>query len=765
MQSRVELANFLSVLMTIALSPLTATGQQTSQPPAAVPTIKVETRVVLVDAVVTDKKGNYIRDLSANDFKVWEDGKEQPVTSFSREDTTGDPSRPPKHYMVLFFDDTTMEFSDQAKARDAATKFLDANTDPSRLIAVAEFGGVLRIAQNFTSDAERLKKAVTGIKFSTVSPNGPSPDLASAVPSAFPSIVSLEADFGARSVFLGLRSMAKSLADIPGRKTVVLLSAGFPMTFELQSELTAVIDTCNKANVAVYPIDVRGLVAPVLGVGSGARLNRSTSAKLSLAALTYPGPQNYPIHFASFVAEPAEPPQHGGGGGGSGGGGGGGHGGGGGGGGGGHSGGGGGGGGGGTKGGGSGTGGGGGHGGGGGVSNPNNSYVGTVSQPRQIIPQIPDVNANQQFLYALAEGTGGFVIVNTNDLLGGMDRIAKDQAEYYLIGYHPPDTPEGSCHTLRVKVGRGGTQVRSRSGYCRVRPHDLLAGSTTEKDLESRGAGELQGNVTASMRSPYFYIAPNVARVHLAMEIPSNALAFEKVKGKEHAAVNVLGIAYTGGGSIAARFSDTVNLDFDGKKELDEFRKKPLHYENQFEIASGGYALRVVFSSGDKSFGKLEAPLNVFPYDGKRISLSSIALSNNMAKLSDLDTTLDAQLLEDRKPLVTSGMQILPSATDRFKKSDIGVAYIEVYDPLVASDKPPQLGLEYRIVDLKTGAQKLDVGITNTKEVMKPGNPVVPIGLKIPLDTLPPGRYRVDLRAQDAAGNSTGFQSTEFEVE
>ena len=60
---------------------------------------------------------------------------------------------------------------------------------------------------------------------------------------------------------LALRSLAKSLGTVPGRKTLVLLTSGFPMTPELQSELTAVIATCNRYNVAVYPLDVRGLVA------------------------------------------------------------------------------------------------------------------------------------------------------------------------------------------------------------------------------------------------------------------------------------------------------------------------------------------------------------------------------------------------------------------------------------------------------------------------------------------------------------------------
>ena len=758
---------------------------QQSSSPDGTETIKVETRVVLVDTVVTDKKGHYIQDLTASNFKVWEDGKEQAVTSFTREDSNPDPAHPHKHYLVLFFDNSTMEFGDQAKAREAAAKFIDSNAGPDHLIAIVEFGGTLRITQNFTTDSDRLKKVVAGVRFSTVSPNGPSPDLAStagpqssAPTLGTPGFGGLEADFGARSVFLALRNIAKGLAAAPGRKTLVMLSAGFPMTMELESELNAVIDACNKANVAVYPVDVRGLVAPVPSP-TGAWLNRqrtnSASARVMPPPLVYASAASPLLRLASFAAEPALPPQHVGGGGGGGGGGG--HPGGGGGlpggGGGGHAGGGGSGG----KGGSGGSGGGGKGGptggggttGGGGRVGPVGSYptnYAPINPPQALIPQIPNVATNQQFLYQLAEGTGGFVIVNTNDLLGGMERIAKDQSEYYLLGYRPPDSVEGSCHTLKVKVvDRGGTEVRFRSGYCKVRPQDLLAGSTTEKNLEMRASGEMKGNVTASLRAPYFYTAPNVARVDLVMEVPSNAVHFEKVKGKQHGEVNVLGIAYRTDGGVAARFSDTVNLDFDGKKEVEEFQKNPLRYEKQFDIAPGTYNLRIAFNSGNDTFGKLDHPLSVIPYDGKKIAISAIVLSNNLAKVADLNSAYDSELLADNKPLVIRGMQIFPSATDHFKKSDAAAAYIEVYDPLLTGDKPPQIGLEYRIVDTKTGQQKLDVGFTDTKDSIKPGNPTVPVGLKLPLDTLAPGTYRVDLRAQDSVGNTTDFHTAEFELE
>ena len=68
-------------------------------------------------------------------------------------------------------------------------------------------------------------------------------------------------DFGIRSMLLAVRSMAKTLASVPGRKTMILFSSGFPLTPEYTSELTAAINACNRANVAVYPVDVRGLVS------------------------------------------------------------------------------------------------------------------------------------------------------------------------------------------------------------------------------------------------------------------------------------------------------------------------------------------------------------------------------------------------------------------------------------------------------------------------------------------------------------------------
>ncbi|HXB74519.1 MAG TPA: VWA domain-containing protein [Candidatus Acidoferrales bacterium] len=768
---------------------------QDATPPAqpnTIPLIKTETRLVLVDTVVTDKKGQYVANLDAKSFKVWEDNKEQPIKTFSFSADPDSPANNQKRYLVLFFDNSTMDFGEQAQARKAAGQFIDANTGPNRLVAIVNFGGALQITQNFTADAERLKQVVSGIKTSSVSPNGDpgSPRLGGGMNA-----------YGARSVVMALRELAKNLADIPGRKSLIMLTGGFRLSDEIRSEVTAAIDMCNRSNVAVYPIDVRGLTTmpfasqprAALRVPSGGRALRPTfgflrfdpigSSRLAPTAM-----------LASFVSTAAdvstsmeyeEQVRGGGGAGGTGTGGTGGTGGG-------------------AAGGGragGGTGGGvpanpssgrptaptaptpGGtrgtpssnnpgnrgngnnNGGGGNINNPMQNPMGRngFNLPRTIVPAFPpSALDNQQVLYMLAEGTGGFVIVNTNDLLGGLEKIGKEQNQYYVLGYTPPESAEGTCHTLKVKVDHGNN-VRARTGYCNVKSVDVLAGKPVEKQLETRVVGTAPGSIAASMQAPYFYTSPGTARVDVAIEIPSASLKFEKVKGKFHAAMDVLGIAYRPNGDVAARFSDTVKFDLDDKKQVEQFAEKPLHYENQFDVASGQYTLKVAFTAGE-GFGKLEAPLSIDPNDGKKFAISDLALAREIHKVSDLDTNMDSALLEGRAPLVAGPFQFTPTGAYQFKTSESPTIYFEVYEPAMTEEKPPQVGVQMVITERTSGKQEADSGMVNIQSYVKTGNPVIAAGLKLPVNTLKPGSYTVGIKAMNSTGNEAK-RSANFEVQ
>ena len=709
-----------AICMAVAVYGQTAIAPQAPPPPDTV--IRAEKKLVLVDAVVTDKHGSYIHDLTIDDFRVWEDKKEQRIETFSFEADPKSPLINQKHYLVLFFDNSDTPLTDQMQARKAAIRFIDANVGPNRMMAVADFGGSLQIAQNFTTDTDRLKQVVNGVRFG----NGPG-ELA-ALAGGGP-LGRAAADFGARDVLLALRSLAKGLASVPGRKTLIFLSPGFPLNSDiLRSELTALLDTCNKANVAIYPIDVKGLSMSAI---------RPPLDTYHLTPVVYEGQH---AGGAGTGAAPGGSSGHAGA----------------------------------APGGSTGT-----RGGttatraGAGTTNTGNRYSGYSAynqnaQPRSIWPHLDAVPSRQELLYALASGTGGFVIANTNDLVGGLVKIGNEQNEYYVLGYSPAeDAEEGSCHQLKVKVDRGGTDVRSRTGYCTEKPLDLLAGTSAEKALQARQMGAAPGNVKASMEAPFFYTGPNTARVNVAMDFSSEGLKFEKEKGKQHSEVSVLGVAYANDGSVAARFSDTMKIDVDGKKEVKELREKPLHYAKQFDVASGSYLLKVTFTSGGEDFGKLQVPLIVEPYDSKKFGLSALALSDSFSRLSDLEAGLDAELLEDVTPLVSGGVQLTPSGSNVFTKSVPAALYLEIYDPLFADPKgtPPKVGLQLRVLDPKTGEAKVDTGVMNMGNYIKAGSLVIPIGLKLPIDTLTPGSYRLEAKAIDTAGNVAPIRSADFVVQ
>jgi VWFA-related protein len=773
-------------------SPAASPAPPAAQPPMQVaPAIKKESRLVLVDAVVTDKKGKYVHDLSQNDFRVFEDNKEQAVTSFSTGANSPGPQNSQKHYLVLFFDNSSMALPDQISARAAATKFIASNVAPDNLMAVVEFGGSLRVLQNFTANAELLQAAAKGVKSSYVASNA---DVAGPGAStiATPSIGGFSdaaTDYGARSMLLSVRTLAKNLRSIPGRKMLVLFSSGFPLTAERQSELTATIDACNKSNVAVYALDARGLQAPVPG---GSSLNLPSTHNRLRSVNSHPRGADLTRRARLVLAAYLEPQRAGSGGGDSGGarggrGGGtggtggsagtggagrggtggtsttGGTGG--------------------TSGGRGGTGapgapggtggtaGRGGTSGGGGVNRggyPTSNYYNTnpMNQPRSIVPQFPEsASTNQQILAALAQGTGGFTIFNTNDLLGGLQRIASEQNEFYLLGYVPPESAEGSCHTLKVKMNHGGVNVRARSGYCNVRQPNILDGTPVEKQLEMRAQDSQSGGVHPSFQAPYFYTGPNVARVNLAMEIPQEMFKFDKEKGKYHSSLSVLGVAYRDDGTVGARFSDQVKLELE-KDNWKEFTKTPFHYQNQFDAVPGHYKMTVVLSAGNDTYGKSSWPLDIDSYDGNQFALGGIVLCNNAQPVEQLATNadFDSVLLEDRTPLIVKGLQVLPAPVNRFKRSDRIILYSEIYDSQLTDEKPPRVALGYKIQERASNKEVFFTGTVPADEFLQKGSPVVPVGMLLMVKDLTPGSYRLVLMAADASGRQAPNRSVDFDL-
>jgi VWFA-related protein len=800
-----------------------AAGVAAAQGQPVVTTIHKESNLVLVDTVVTDKKDHYVEDLKPQDFHIFDNNEEQKIISFNGPAPAGSggiaaPHAPgQRRYIVLFFDDSTMGLADQARARKAAAQFVDKTASQEREMAVVEFTGTFRLVQNFTDNSDLLARAVGSVKAGAVNPNETTASVAASTglpasmipnPAAIStvggySLNTVAGDFGARDLLFALRDVIKLLAPIPGRKTMVLFSAGFMLDDLLMPELTATIDAANKANVAIYPLDVRGLFTGMPDATSSLRLPSGWLAPDRNQPNPYP---DYP-HYSGLLA--LLMPQRGAGGGGAAGGGAGGGGGVGGGGGrgaggvggggvggaggagggrggaggaggtggsgGGRGGTGGTGGTGGGRGGSGGTGSGGGRGGAGGgrggagggtATGPgavNTLYGNPNFLPNANIPQFPAslATATQDVLYALANGTGGFPILNNNDFLAGLDRIGHELDEYYTLGYAPSDlSHDGSYHRIKVSVDTKGLEVRARNGYYDTKGIDALAGKAEGKTLEAQLAGSQPGSAHMTAEASYFYTAANDALVNVALALPSDAFNFEKEKKTYKCDVTILGVAYRPDGSVAARFSDSRSLGFD-KKEYKEFSETGFTYRSGFDIAPGQYSLKIAVGTGGNGVAKQEIPVTVQPYTGSQFAMSGVMLSSQFQPVSQSAVSLDEALLEDQKTFVAQGMEIQPSASNSFKAGQTLALYVEVYEPQLTSSAAPTVQLQYEVINTKTNLPVASSAAPLTSFV-KAGSPVIPVGLPIRTEGFQAGQYEVEVLASDSTGGRAPVQRATF---
>jgi VWFA-related protein len=643
-------------------------------------TIQAETKLVLVDVAVTDKKGDYVLGLTAKDFRLWVDNREQAISNFSPPAGIEAQAASRKHYLVLFFDDTTMGERDRARVRQAAAQLIGANAGPNSLIALVNFSGTVQLVQNFTGDANRLNEAINALSLSSLRP--------AAVTEGTFAAPSAATTFGNRSLVLELGRLAGNMRTIPARKSLLLFTGGFAASTALMPELSAAVEICNRADVAIYPVDLRGLEG--VGTPDGSRRVRNkTDVAANAPALSSPVDDSFSAARPPWAAV-------------------------------------------------------------------------TTSQYSE-----NHMLTNRQIMDLLAEGSGGFVVTNASDPLAGLAKIIREQNDSYVLGYVPAaEGEEKSCHALRVKVVRTGLTVRSRNTYCNAPPADSLAGKPIEKELETRINGSQPGTWSASVLTPYFYTAPDLARVDLAMEIDPAPLPFEKQKGRIHAAVNIIGMAYAADGSVITRFSDTLDLHLVDEKEIEALHRKGLHYESQFEIAPGTYNLKVAFTSAGEAFGKLEMPLVIEPHHDSQFSLSSLALSREVRRTSQSGAEIEASLLQDRTPLIANDLQVVPSGSNVFRQGEPSMFYFEVYEPRLAHPDPKQptlVGIQIRVLDRQTAAPKHDSGVMRLDVPTNPGDPVIPAALKVPIQGLAPGLYILELTAADTA-DQLARRTADFEI-
>jgi VWFA-related protein len=278
--------------MTLALllSPAMLARASAQEQPALIAPFGAEILVseVLLDVLVTDKKGDVILGLGPQDFSVTEDGKPVDITSatfYSNRRYVGAEPMPAEagagapnaglapHYFVFFFDDQRTHNVDvpgllqrQIRAGKDAVEWLHAGLAPTDWVAVLGYDNRLKIFQDFTQDPAAIERAILaattgrGSRENFPSRQAPSAPGAPALAPGLPVGDALSRETG--TVYEALTLVAEASAPLVGRKNLMLFTIGFgrmnrfyqyesdPRYFEPMSE------SLNDANVAVYTFDL-----------------------------------------------------------------------------------------------------------------------------------------------------------------------------------------------------------------------------------------------------------------------------------------------------------------------------------------------------------------------------------------------------------------------------------------------------------------------------------------------------------------------------
>jgi VWFA-related protein len=290
---------------------------QDPAPAQAPPVIKMTTRQVQVSVVVRDKKGQPVADLKLEDFELLDKGQPQQIRYFRAEKNEeapasadlppgvvsnrvvstggGHQSSLPNALTIILLDGLNTRYSDRSLAREGLVKFLSA-LKPGDHVAVYTLTNQLRVLHNFASDISELQQGLTHHKGKESTPESEAIERF-LTESISPMIVNFP-QLRTPATMEALRVIAFQLAGIPGRKNLVWLSDGFPLTIgrrangapgrnfqTFNDDETRTIKALDDAGVAIYPVDARGMIGTFETNPSTAPATRTPRSRRAAGAM------------------------------------------------------------------------------------------------------------------------------------------------------------------------------------------------------------------------------------------------------------------------------------------------------------------------------------------------------------------------------------------------------------------------------------------------------------------------------------------------
>ena len=578
------------LIVTLAFSSVWSQSQRKPSQEEPDEVVRITTALVQTDVVVTDKNDHPITDLKLEDFDLYENGKKQDIKFMefvsTEEGRRAEGERPAalppgaeiprdlsakevKRVVAFVVDDLTIPFADLATVRTLLRNFVDTEMRDGDLVAIIRTVGGKGLLQQFTSDKQLLRRAISQLNVATnpyMQFDNPGQQRFTSIPTATDAAEGGEGNFEDmgltntsdpndefQRLFRGLMSLTtanfviSSLKEIPGRKSLVIISGGIPI-FETANNgsaysnvsylLNRLSDNAVRAGVVINTMDPRGLKA-------------STGV-------------------ASFVDTPGRSA----------------------------------------------------------LGGPQDPTFGRGGGSDEMFG-LPLAGAAEHLgLDTVAKATGGVSVINTNNFKAGLDKVLARSQSYYMLAYTPAERFDNKFRKLEIKVKRDGARVYAHRGYVaradtaretRTKEEAIAAAVTApiaKRDIDVSANLELKPSTTKN---------GNQLDIHLRID-PSRLNFTQTADGHYQTSFDVVGFVYDQLGRVRGGFSETINTNLT-PSNYQEALKTGLTYSANTELPAGAFQIRaVVREAASGATGTVAHYVEIPDLSNGRLAMSSIFL-------------------------------------------------------------------------------------------------------------------------------------------
>jgi VWFA-related protein len=583
------IATFFAIVLLVSAVSM-QTPQKPQQEPSPEDVIRITTELVQTDVVVTDKDDQIVTDLKLEDFEVYEKGKKQDLkfmelVSIDKPRRDGlerpakiapgvDASTPTdltakdvRRVMAFVVDDVTIPPEDMSRVRQLLSEFVENKMQEGDLVAIVRTVGGKGLLEQFTSDRQILRRAISQLGVRSVPPylafaGGESERVAPPSPLADATAtetLNANTDFegpseGTNQVPRAMLALSvsnyiiDSLRQIPGRKSLILLSGGLPL-FDLTrsgSYITdvgqlfqIVTDNATRSGVVINTMDVRGLTT----AGVVAKFV-DTPGRSALGGGTFAG---------------------------------------------------------------------------GDVSTVGRGYDPALLGERSLTEQLT--------LRELAGRTGGSSVVNNNNFGAGLDKILDRSRAYYRLAYRPSEPFDNKFHKVAIKVKRSGVRTYTAEGYFAREDKSAGPGTKEEEIIKAATSPLAKRDLDVATELQYKFLPSNQAQLDINTFIDARKLQFARSDdGKHRASFDIAGFVFDQVGRNRGGISQTVNAEL-SEEEYQRALVNGLSYTASTQAPPGYYQVRLVIR--EVSTGKVGSVSRYFEVpdlSNKQLTMSSVML-------------------------------------------------------------------------------------------------------------------------------------------